>query len=153
ANPINYFLTFSLTPVDPTDKAFFEQVLQPQNLSQSFTLGGIPVDPNLTVPHTDVFNAGYEMMINDNLALSFDYIHKKDRDFIIQSDRVQHTYEPFQFTDPFSHITKTLSRKTDNLKPDYILSNNSYYKRDHQFGMVTLRNRASKNLLMQSSLV
>jgi TonB dependent receptor/Carboxypeptidase regulatory-like domain len=153
ANPINYYLFFSLGPVDPTNSAFFDQVLQPQNLFQTFTLGGIPVDPNLTGPHTDVFNAGYEMMLNDNLALSFDYIYKKDRDFIIQSDRTPHTYEPFQYTDPFSHITKTLYRRTDNLNPDYILSNNSYYKRDHQFGMVTVRNRQSKNLLMEGSLV
>jgi hypothetical protein len=151
-DPINYYYVITPNPIDPTDQEFLNQVIQPENLLQSFNLGQIPVDPDLTGPYTDVFNAGYETMVTDDFAISFDYIYKRDRDFIIQTDRNQHTYEPFEYTNPFTNTTKTLYRRTDTLPEDFILSNDSFYKRNHHIALVTLRRRQSTKLLLEGSL-
>jgi Carboxypeptidase regulatory-like domain len=151
-DPINYYLVLTPNPIDPTDQEFLHQVIQPQNLLGSFPLGQIPVDPDLTGPYTDVFNAGYETMVTNDLAVSFDYVYKRDRDFIIQTDRNQHTYEPFQYTNPFTNTTKTLFRQTDTLPTDFILSNDPFYKRNHHFAFVSVRKRQTPRLILEGSL-
>ena len=91
--------------------------------------------------------------MTDDLAVSFDYVHKRDRDFIIQTDRNQHTYEPFQYTNPFTNTTKTLFRQTDTLPQDMILSNDPFYWRNHHLAIFTVRSRQYRKLLLEGSLV
>lgn len=152
-NPINYYFVITPEAIDPNDSDFWNSVTQPENLLLSFSLGSIPVDPDLTGPYTDVFNAGYETMVTDDFAISFDYVHKRDRDFIVQTDRNQHTYEPFEYTNPFTGTTKTLFRQTDNLPQDMILSNDPFYQRNHHIAIVTVRRRYKDNWMMEGSLV
>jgi hypothetical protein len=91
-------------------------------------------------------------MVTDDFAISFDYINKRDRDFIILHDRTEHTYEPFQFTSRLGDFSKTLYAQIDDLPTDFILSNNPYYKRNHNIAIVTMRKRQGKNLLLEGSL-
>jgi hypothetical protein len=150
--PLTFYTTVVGHPIDPADPTLEEQLVQPENITFVSDLELLPIDPDLSGPYTDVFNVGYEMMLTDDFAISFDYINKRDRDFIILHDRNEHTYEPFQFTSQIGNFTKTLYARTDDLPTDFIISNDPFYKRNHNIAMVTMRKRQGKNLLLEGSL-
>ena len=145
-------------PFNPTDeniKARFADLTQPQNLTNVYRYGTpVPVDPNLKLNRSDVFSLGIQRQVGNNFAVELNYIYKRGTNrYQINSANV-HTYEPYQWTDPWLGHTITLYNQTDNL-PDYplVFTNSSWAKTRHHFIEVILRKNPTKSWGMMFSYV
>ena len=100
---------------------------------------------NIKMPRTDAFNVGMEIAVGRDYALTADYIYKRDKDFLIQSDINAHTYEPVEYTNPNPLVgtTQTLYIRTDDNPEDLFMTNDDYYQRKHHMAILGFRKRPS----------
>jgi len=119
----------------------FALATQPENLLWTRRAADLWDSEASSSPYTDVFNIGFEKMLGKDFVFSIEYIHKRDRNFIQQNTRTQHSYEEVEWTDPWLGNTITLWRQTDNLPEEYYIDNSSFAKRNHNFLIFTLKKR------------
>ncbi len=148
----SYFISEPFVYSEENVQTLFSTVVKPENILWIRTASQPwDVESGLTAPYTDVFNIGFEKMLGNDFALSIDYLYKRDRHFLQQSTRTQHTYEEIQWTDPYLGNTVALWLQSDNLPEEYYLNNGSFAKRRHHFLMVVLRKREIGNWSMMAS--
>jgi hypothetical protein len=133
--------------------SFIDSLVQPEHYSWSW--GGpdlIPVADDIDTPYTDVFNAGFERQLSRDVVLSIEFIHKRDRNFIIQDTLTPHTYEEVQWTDPYLGRTIPVWVQTDeNFFDEAIIRNSTLGKKNHNFLTVSLRKRDTGKWSMTAS--
>lgn len=154
--PDRFYLLFLFEPLDYDTvdvRELQDLVVRPENLLFEGPAPMTPLDPDLRNPRTDVFSVGLQAGITDDFVLSLDYIHKRDRDFIIFEDRnaAQHTYSPVEFTDSLGG-TQTLYRRTDSVPGDLWVTNADYYERNHHLATLSFERRPSNDFSFLSSL-
>ena len=110
----------------------------------------IPSD--IKMPRTDAFNVGVEIAVGRDYALTADYIYKRDKDFLIQSDKNSHTYDPVEYTNSTIGTTQTLYIKTDDNPEDLFMTNDDYYKRTHSMAILAFRKRPSAGFNFDASI-
>jgi hypothetical protein len=133
--------------------SFMATFIQPEHFRMS--RGGpdlVAVAGDFSSPYTDVFNAGFERQLSSNIVLSFEFIHKRDRNFVIEDTLTPHTYGEIQWTDPYLGKTIPLWIQTDeNYYDEAIIRNSTYAKRNHNFLTVTLHKRYTGKWAMTAS--
>ncbi len=154
---VELYSLFTTTAFDPTPENIANLpslVLQPENLYWVMPAAStIGVAEDLKGPYTDVFNVRLEREIVRNLALSVEYVHKEDRQFIRINTTTVHTYEEVQWTDPYLGHTISVWSQTDANPDNWLYSNSTWGKRRHNFFIVNLRKRQSSNWSLSSSFV
>ncbi len=148
------FLTSPFVPTPENIASLPSQILRPENLY--FVLPAaqtLPVDPNLSGPYSDVFNATFEKELFRDFALSLEYVHKEDRNFIRMLTSTPHTYNEVQWTDPFLGNTISVWDQTDRTPDSWRFANSTWAKRRHDFLMITLRKRQIGKWSLMSSFV
>ena len=147
--------TTSMEPTDQNLKDMFALITQPQNLiSTSYMADPIPVDPDLKLARADIFSVGYSRKLGRDFAVSIDYTYKKDLNRYMFKSLVEHTYQEFQWTDPWLGNTVTLWQQMDST-PDTerIFTNSEWLKKRHHFLMIVLRKQPSRKWTMMFSYV
>ncbi len=109
--------------------------------------------PNsLRMPRTDAFNVGLEVAVGRDYALTADYIYKRDKDFLIQTDINSHTYDPVEYTNPVIGTTQTVYVRTDDNPEDLFMNNDDYYQRKHHLAILSFRKRPSAGFNFDASV-
>jgi hypothetical protein len=148
---------YTTTPFEPTQEfidGLPEMVLQPGNLFYVMPApDSIAVDSKLKGPYTDVFNLKFERQLFGFLALSLEYVHKRDGGFIGMATSTPHTYEQVEWTDPFLGKTVPVWAQTDYAPDSWSFANSAWAKRRHNFFMVVLRTRTTEKWSLQASFV
>lgn len=152
-----YFFNYTDVPFDPDniDTAFWTSLaFDPYAFVLSYAYGeNVPygLDPNLKQQYTDVLNVGLEVEVVPDWLVGGDYIHKRDSGMMIPVNQSQHTYVPFEYTDPLGG-TQTLYKQTDSLADDFVISNDDYYYRTHDMVILSLEKRPSRDFSFNTSL-
>jgi hypothetical protein len=131
------------------------QIAQPQNLVGVYSYGTpVPVDPNLKLNGSDVFSLGFERQLGNNFALEVNYIYKRGINRYQIKSLTQHTYVPYQWTDPWLGHTITLWQQTDrNPDTQLLFANSTWEKTEHHFIELILRKNPTKTWAMMFSYV
>lgn len=154
---VTIYSLFTATPFEPTPEniaALPGLVLVPENLYWTMPAAStIGVSEDLKGPYTDVFNVRLEREIFRNVALSVEYVHKNDRQFIRVNTSTTHTYQEVTWTDPYLGDTLSVWGQTDAEPDVWSYTNSTWGKRRHNFVIVNLRKRQSHNWSLSSSFV
>jgi hypothetical protein len=114
----------------------------------------IAVDPNLKCMRSDVYNIGFAQQLTADLALSVDYIYKRDGNRYMIKTSGQHTYTAREWTDPWLGRTITVWDQTDsNPDTDPTVTNSHWEKLRHNLLMVVLRKQFRNNWSLMASYV
>jgi hypothetical protein len=157
-NEYVYSLLLPTTTFDPTFQNIQNQlalVTQPGNLSATYAYATpIPVDPNLKPDATNVFSLGFERQLGNDFAVELNYIYRRGYNRYQIESLTQHTYVPYQWTDPWLGHTITLYQQTDrNPDTQFLFANSTWEKTEGQFIEFILRKRPTKKWAMMFSYV
>jgi outer membrane receptor protein involved in Fe transport len=137
--------------------AILEQIVQPENFlyTSSYSIPAV-VDPNLKQSNTWQFSAGFQKQFFKDFAFSIDYLYKRDRNaYSMDHENFdQHTFESYEWTDPWLGNTITLWQQVDRI-PDTGLtfSNAETAKKRHHMIIVQIKKRPTHNWSMMFSYV
>jgi hypothetical protein len=150
---VTYYGFLSTEPLDPTNVELLRQlVFRPENITTTFSSTSIPVEDGIQGPHVDVLNLGFDQELGQKWALSFNYIHRETKDFIVLtlfSDG--ETFEPVQVTHPFNGRTFTHWRKTGGGPRKEALGNRDFFDQTADMVILELRGRPTQKLTVDSS--
>jgi hypothetical protein len=154
---IELYDMYTTTPFEATQEfidGLPDMVLRAENLFYVMPAPeSIGVDSKLKGPHTDVLNLKYERQLFGFLALSLEYVHKRDRGFIGMATSTPHTYAEVQWTDPFLGNTVPVWGQTDFAPDSWSYANSTWAKRRHNFFVASLRTRTTEKWALQASFV
>jgi hypothetical protein len=153
-----YTLMLPTGSFDPTSQNIADRlalVTQPQNLASVYTYGTpVPVDPNLKLNGSDVFSLGFERQLGNNFAVEVNYIYKRGINRYQIKSLAEHTYVPYQWTDPWLGHTITLWQQTDSNPDDQpLFANSTWEKTRHHFIEFIFRKNPTKTWAMMFSYV
>lgn len=155
-NEYNYRKTlvgFEFTGTDENIRSIYRQVVAPENLYSVIRYSDpIPMDPNLELPSTRAYSAGFSQQLFGVITIDLDYIYKRDYNLATINDLTPHTYVPVQWTDPYLGKTVTLYQKTDNNPPQYIYANSKKAFRKHHFVILSIRKRMANRWSAMASI-
>jgi len=150
----NWYITYTDVPWDPNniDPAFWESIaFLPENLVFDYGIDPYDIDPDLEGAHTDILNVGVEVEVANDWVVGLEWIHKNDKNMVVQVDRTTHTYQPFEYTDPLGG-KQTLYSRTDSLEDDFWVTNDDFYFRDHDLVTLSLDKRFSRAFGLSTSI-
>ncbi|MGD0625023.1 MAG: TonB-dependent receptor [Thermodesulfobacteriota bacterium] len=130
-------------------------VAQPGNLLATFPMATpVPVDPNLKPDGTNVFSLGFERQLGNDFAIELNYIYRRGINRYQIKSLTQHTYVPYQWTDPWLGHNITLWQQTDrNPDTQLLFTNSTSEKTEGQFIEFVLRKTPTKRWTMMFSYV
>ncbi len=154
ARDVYYYYSFWPPGEPQATQEWFDRAFQPQFLTRIVGAADLAeVEDGTKLPHTDVFNIGFEKQIGELFAVSVEYIHKRDRNILARADRNQHTYQEEQYTDPWLGNTVAVWRQTDPLPIDLYRTNSDWAKRNHHFMIISLKKQEVGKWNMMASFV
>jgi hypothetical protein len=153
-----YVLELPTESFDPTAQNIEDRlalVTQPQNLVSVYSYGTpVPVDPKLKLNGTNVFSMGFARQLGNNFAVEVNYIYKKGMNRYQIKSLAQHTYSPYEWTDPWLGDTITLWQQTDSNPDNQLLfTNSTWEKTQHHFIEFILRKNPTNKWAMMLSYV
>jgi hypothetical protein len=129
------------------------QLVKPENVI-SVNKYSIPAvaDPDLKQYGTFQISAGFRQQLFTNLSLEIDYMFKKGFNRYQMISGTTHTYEHFEWVDPYLGNTLDFWKWTDGLADETkTLANTSSIKNRHHMLFVVLRKRPTHNWSMMLS--
>jgi hypothetical protein len=148
------FMTSPFVPTQANIDALPGLVNRPENLFYTMSSADLyGVDPEINSPYSDVFNARFEQQLLSLFAVSLEYVHKEDRNFIRVMSSTAHTYQEIQWTDPYLGRTIPVWGRTDYLPDVWSYTNSTWGRRKHDMVILTLRTRQTGNWSLMSSFV
>ncbi len=144
-------------PFDPTNENIitkFNEVSQPANLYAVNSLAApIPFDPNFKEPRTELISLGFEKQLFQSYAFEVTYLYRAVKNLVMIGTHTEHTYEPFDWTDPWLGKTVTLWQQTDRLPDELYITNSNWEKGRTHFLMFSLKRRLVGNWSFDASFV
>jgi hypothetical protein len=142
-------------PFDPTPENLIDQLAflaQPDNLVSVQTYADpIPVDPNIKLNNNYTFNLGYSHQFGSQFAIDIDYIYRRDHNHYHFASDTVHTYEEYDWTDPWFDNTITLWTQTDDLPDTWYFTNSRYEKKRDHLLMIVFKKLPSRHWSLLAS--
>ncbi len=142
---------------DPTNEniiAKWQEVSQPGNLySVSSLAAPIPYDPNFKEPYTQIISVGFEKQLLRSYAFELNYLYRTVKNFAMIGTHTEHTYQSFEWTDPWLGKTVTLWQQTDRLPDNLYITNSKWERGRTHLLMANFRRRLIGNWSFDASFV
>jgi len=141
---------------DPTPENIAERlalIAQPGNLYQTVTSSKpYPVDPDIKLNNNHTFSFGISRRLGPIFALDIDYIYRRDHNRYHLRSSAVHTFEEYEWTDPWLGNTITLWNQIDRLPDsDLTLANSSFAKKNDHLLMIILKKLPSQRWSFMAS--
>jgi hypothetical protein len=139
---------------DPRDpNAIRDFIIQPQYITSVFDSLAIPVVDGTKNPHSDVVSARAEHQFGPQVAVSLNYLYRYTKDYVSLVQYANNvTYEPFQYTSPFTNNTFTYYTVTGGGPRQFALGNMDFwYQRGHEL-ILEMRARPNTKSFVNASI-
>ena len=150
---VTYYAVITGEELDPANTdALKELVLQPENITTTFSSTKIPVESGLRSPHADILNLGFDQQFGPRWALSLNYINRRTEDFIVLTRFAANgeTYTPVEYTSEFTGETFTIWQVSGGPREE-ALGNRDFFQQRTQMGIIELRAHPTARLNLDAS--